>query len=110
MKLEEANLATGSTIDCEIRFLRGGGSEYRAIPVGELKELLEAIKPDYEKWASKEWDGYSASLKIYFEEEDIDPAEKYSRFYKRERHTIATSYVWSKTNLNAMAGCILFVF
>lgn len=106
--LESAGLVAGSTVHCDLLALCGCG--FSSIPVENLKPLLNAIKVDYESWAAsqkqcnKVWSGLSNDVQAYFKAEKINPTEKYSQFYSKCRHSIATSYVWSVIGLFQMAG------
>jgi hypothetical protein len=108
------------SVDC-------GGKEqnrqFKSIPCENVRLLIAAIKVDFDKWkeihnpvyeerfpgdpmARKEveWDGFSDSLKFFFEKTEKDPSKDYQQFYSNELRTIASSYVWRGTRLVDMAG------
>ena len=51
-----------------------------SIPAENLRPLLDVINSDLAS-SGCNWDGYSQTLKEYFEKSKIDPKLKYSRFY-----------------------------
>ena len=137
-KLHDENLtleAAGILKNCEVQLvlpIRGGtvpgtGSGFASIPVKNLRPLLDAIRADFQLWRAKYdekpvyawgrqmgkevvWDGMSDCVKFFFEDEEINPSEKYKEYYDAKRHTIATSYVWAKTGLCHMTGAFFPLF
>jgi hypothetical protein len=113
-------------IDC------GGGDlkcQFKSIIVEQLPSLIEAIKVDFEGWREKirletgnypvykqrfegdhltgrevVWDGYSDSVKYFFEQTGIDPSTVYPSCYSELLRSISTSYVWRATTLITISG------
>ena len=84
---------------------------FSSIPVKFLRPLLDEIERDFREWSKTAsqgqthyWNGLSGPVQIYFKAAGVDPSKKYAHFYSPERHTIATSYVWSTTELMNIAG------
>ena len=113
--LEGAGLISGSIVECEFDTL--GGAGFSNIPVEKVQPLLGRLQVDFEAWVATGsadtkddkgnplvWTGLSGPIQKFFKANNIDPTKKYAEYYTKERHTVATSYVWSKTGLDAMAG------
>ena len=108
-----------ANIDC-------GGKEtqkFKSIPVENISLLIATIKVKFEAWRQKHnpvyeerfpgdplagkevvFDGFSDSLKYFFEKTKMNPSEDFKQFYSDALRTIASSYVWSRTRLVDMAG------
>jgi hypothetical protein len=54
--------------------------------------------------AAEDEDLFSNTVQEFFKENQINPSELYPEFYSKDRHTIAVSYVWSKTSLSSISG------
>ena len=67
---------------------------------------MVSIETDYRNKEGINWDGNSASLKAFFEKSNVNPCVHYAEHYRRERHTIAVSYVWSVTSLYDISGLV----
>ena len=82
-----------------------------------LRPLLSALEKNTKAWILEEspiyentvkpveFDGKSYPFAEYFKQKKIDPKVhfRYSKYYSRERHTIAGSYVWADKNLSEFA-------
>ena len=129
--LEDTGLFTGATVQCDWHTLCGGGGTTKYIPVEKLEPLLDAIHLDFNAWLYSDdpkdaddkplpkgpdgkpllqWTGLSDDIQNFFKSQKIDPTLKYPEFYTGDRHTIATSYVWSVTSLLEMAGMNMLIF
>jgi hypothetical protein len=108
-----------ANIDC-------GGKEtkhFKSIPVENISLLIATIEVKFEAWRQKHnpvyeerfpgdplagkevvFDGFSDSLKYFFEKTKMNPSEDFKQFYSDALRTIASSYVWSRTRLVDMAG------
>jgi hypothetical protein len=113
--LEGAGLMCGSIVECDFDTL--GGAGFSNIPVEKFEPLLRRLKVDFEAWVATGsaetkdkngnplvWTGFSDPIQKFFKAMNIDPTKKYAEYYTKERHTVATSYVWAKTSLYKMAG------
>jgi hypothetical protein len=49
-------------------------------------------------------DLFSDTVQEFFLEHEINPSKQYPEFFSKDRHTIAISYVWSKTSLSSISG------
>ena len=121
MTLEAAGISNHCVVRLDLELRGGAGPDFSSIPVKNYRPLLDAIQDDFKKWRAScsetprykwgrlkgqvvEWDGMSDCVKFFFEEKEINPSERYKKFYDERRHTVATSYVWKATGLFRMAG------
>jgi len=121
MTLEAAGISNHCVVRLDLELRGGAGPDFSSIPAKKYRDLLAAIEVDFKIWRAScketprykwgrlkgqvvEWDGMSDCVKFFFEAKDINPSEKYNKFYDERRHTVATSYVWAATGLLRMAG------
>jgi hypothetical protein len=113
--LEGAGLISGSIVECDFDTL--GGAGFSNIPVEKFQPLMRRLEKEVKAWIATGspdtkdengnplvWTGMSGLIQKFFKANNIDPTKKYAEYYTKERHTVATSYVWSKTSLPMMAG------
>ena len=113
--LEGAGLISGSIVECDFDTL--GGAGFSNIPVEKFQPLMRRLEKEFNAWVAKGspdtkdekgnplvWTGFSGPIQKFFKANNIDPTKEYAEYYTKERHTVATSYVWSKTSLPMMAG------
>ena len=113
--LEGAGLISGSIVECDFETL--GGAGFSNIPVEKLPGLMCELEIAVNKWLATGtadtkdengnplvWNGLSSLIQKYFKANNIDPTVEYAKYYTKEKHTLATSYVWSKTCLHKMEG------
>ena len=83
-----------------------------SVEVRQLPKLLSKFRSEYMKLSGREWDGYSFSLKSFLEGKLVEHTgaihppihEDYKEFYSNKIADFATSYVWSETTPERMAG------
>ena len=113
--LEGAGLISGSIVECDFDTL--GGAGFSNIPVEKFQPLMRRLEKEVKAWIATGspdtkdengnplvWTGMSGLIQKFFKANNIDPTKEYAEYYTKERHTVATSYVWSKTSLYEMAG------
>jgi hypothetical protein len=113
--LEGAGLISGSILECDFDTL--GGAGFSNIPVEKFQPLMRRLEKEVKAWIATGspdtkdengnplvWTGMSGLIQKFFKANNIDPTKEYAEYYTKERHTVATSYVWSKTSLYEMAG------
>jgi hypothetical protein len=113
--LEGAGLISGSIVECDFDTL--GGAGFSNIPVEKFQPLMRRLEMEVKAWIATGspdtkdengnplvWTGMSGLIQKFFKANNIDPTKEYAEYYTKERHTVATSYVWSKTSLPMMAG------
>ena len=113
--LEGAGLISGSIVECDFDTL--GGAGFSNIPVEKFQPLMRRLEKEVKAWIATGspdtkdengnplvWTGMSGLIQKFFKANNIDPTKEYAEYYTKERHTVATSYVWSKTSLPMMAG------
>ena len=113
--LEGAGLISGSILECDFDTL--GGAGFSNIPVEKFQPLMRRLEKEVKAWIATGspdtkdengnplvWTGMSGLIQKFFKANNIDPTKEYAEYYTKERHTVATSYVWSKTSLPMMAG------
>ena len=77
-------------------------TKVESIYIPSLLPLLVAIKTDFPKW-----NGFSEQLGIIFQENNIDPRNRYKKFYSTEPADVVASYTWSGRSLFSLAGYCL---
>jgi hypothetical protein len=91
-----------------------------SIPVGMLMPLLAAIvthmkclgfrpksssaNTTHRNRTTEQDELFSNTIQEFFVENNINPLKEYPEYYSNDRHTIAVSYVWSKTSLWTISG------
>ena len=123
LTITNAGISSGCEVQCSLHIRGGSGSSSVSIPTQNLRQLMLAIKSDFEAWIKDKslrypkrfekdplegkdvvWDGFSGSIQHFFKTEEINPLIKYKHLYSSQRHTIAVSYVWMATKISGIAG------